>query len=307
MILLTAPVQGHTDAAFRHWHNKVYDVKTTYFTPFIRWEKDGPRNRDVKDMTSPLNEGLEVVPQIIFRDRDELLSLLNLMKDNGVKRVDLNIGCPFPLQTSAGRGAAMISDTKTLPFLPEIISEYNDIVFSAKLRLGYANPEEWRMAIDSLNKIDLKYVTLHPRVARQQYGGEPDLYQFEYFLKESANPVIYNGDITDPLDINHICERFPEIAGVMVGRGLLARPSILSEHLQGKEWPLAMRLEKMMSFHDALFNHYEEILCGDSQILSKIKPFWEYSEQEIGRKAWKAIKKATSIAKYNSALALIDA
>ena len=43
-----------------------------------------------------------------------------------------------------------------------------------------------------------------------------------------------------------------------------------------------------------------------SQLLSKIKPFWEYAEEEIGRKAWKAIKKAGNVPKYRTALALIE-
>lgn len=61
----------------------------------------------------------------------------------------------------------------------------------------------------------------------------------------------------------------------------------------------------MLHFHRELLCHYESTLCGDSQILSKIKPFWEYAEEEIGRKAWKAVKKASNIAKYHSAVAMI--
>ncbi len=61
----------------------------------------------------------------------------------------------------------------------------------------------------------------------------------------------------------------------------------------------------MLKFHRDLLHHHESTLCGDSQILSKIKPFWEYAEAEIGRKPWKAIKKASNMAKYHSAVATI--
>lgn len=305
MLILSAPVQGHTDAPYRHWHHEIYSPETTYFTPFIRWEKDGPRIRDVKDMTSGLNDNLNLVPQVIFRDAQELTSLLSLMHENDRNRVDINIGCPFPLQNSAGRGAAMIGNTEVLSKLPEILSNYPDIVFSMKMRLGYDDKEEWRKALPIINSLDLCYVTMHPRIARQQYGGTPDLEQFEAFLKESRNPVIYNGDLNTPEDISTITERFPEMAGVMTGRGMLARPSLITEFQEGNEWDRDKRIEGMMRFHDALFSHYEDVLCGDSQILSKIKPFWEYAEQEIGRKAWKMIKKASTLAKYNSAIANI--
>lgn len=62
----------------------------------------------------------------------------------------------------------------------------------------------------------------------------------------------------------------------------------------------------MLGFHRRLLEHYSSSLCGESQIISKIKPFWEYAEDEIGRKAWKAIKKATNIAKYHSAVAMVE-
>ncbi|MDE7179812.1 MAG: tRNA-dihydrouridine synthase family protein, partial [Muribaculaceae bacterium] len=73
----------------------------------------------------------------------------------------------------------------------------------------------------------------------------------------------------------------------------------------GEEWTRDKRLEKMLDFHRVLLRHYTETLCGESQVVSKIKPFWEYAEEEIGRKAWKAIKKASNIAKYHSAVAMI--
>ena len=62
-----------------------------------------------------------------------------------------------------------------------------------------------------------------------------------------------------------------------------------------------------MVFHDALLDHYRESLVGgDHQVLDKIRPFWEYAEAEIGRKSWKAIRKASNMAKYETAVASID-
>ena len=62
----------------------------------------------------------------------------------------------------------------------------------------------------------------------------------------------------------------------------------------------------MMDFHNSLFDFYSSELCGEHQVLSKMKPFWEYAESEIGRKPWKAIAKASNMAKYQSAVAMID-
>lgn len=304
--LYVAPVQGHTDAAWRHFHQKRYGGANQYYTPFIRLERGEFRKHDLKDFLSSLNANYDIVPQVIFRNMDELLPLLDGLVENGAKEIDLNTGCPFPLQTSKGRGAAFVGNVEEYSKLPEILARFPDVVFSLKMRLGFSDPEEWRKIMPLLNSLKLDHVALHPRVAKDQYKGELRLDQFEAFLKESANPVVYNGELKTPQEFVGIKERFPEITGIMSGRGVLARPSLLAEVKEGKEWSHEDRIKEMIAFHNDLFDHYsEELSGGEHQVLSKIKPFWEYSEEEIGRKAWKAISKASNMAKYQTALAMI--
>ena len=303
--LYFAPVQGHTDAAYRHFHSQTYGGDQTYYTPFIRLERNEIRPRDLRDINSELNTELHLVPQVIFRDAKELNSLVEILKGNGAKEIDLNMGCPFPLQTGHGRGAATILNEELAKEVVKTVRENPDIKFSLKMRLGMQEPDEWQKLLPYLNDISLRHITLHPRVAKQQYGGEVNLEQFSKFLEESRNPVVYNGDIRTPDDLRMIEEKYPSISGIMVARGILARPSLFAEYLENREWSKEERLEKMLEFHSLLFCHYSDILCGDAQIISKIQPFWEYAEDEIGRKAWKALKKASNIAKYQTAVASI--
>lgn len=305
--LYFAPVQGHTDAAYRHFHNETYDTGCIFTTPFIRKEKEGFRPKDIKDVTTPLNEGIRLVPQVIFRDHEELSWLVAHIKELGATEIDINMGCPFPLQTARGRGAATIANPDAAEAVEKVVSENPDISFSVKMRLGYENPDEWRGLLPTLNRLPLTHITMHPRIARQQYVGSVDMEQWKAFIGESTNPVVYNGDLLTPGDLAGIAERYPGIAGIMIGRGILGRPSLFSEYLEGGEWPRRQRIEQMMALHRRLLTHYTETLCGDSQIISKIAPFWEYSEAEIGRKAWKAIKKASNMAKYHSAVTMIEA
>lgn len=298
-----APVQGHTDAAWRHFHSETYGGSHTYYTPFIRLERGEFRKHDLKDWLSDLNANHQVVPQVIFRDMEELTQLIEGLAERGAQRIDLNTGCPFPLQTARGRGAAFIGKREEYSKIPLLLSRYPEIKFSIKMRLGMVDKEEWRGIIDILNSLYLDHVSLHPRVAKQQYGGEVNYNEFEDFLKLSKNRVIYNGDLKTPEDIDNLRRRFPAVEEVMVGRGILARPSLFAEVEDGQEWSSEKRLATMMEFHDKLFDYYSGELNGDHQVLSKIKPFWEYAEEEIGRKAWKTIRKAASLAKYTTALA----
>lgn len=305
MNLYFAPVQGHTDAAYRHFHSKIYGGNLTYYTPFIRLENNSLRPRDLKDLNSALNSNCHLVPQIIFRDQKELTSLVDILKREGWKEIDLNMGCPFPLQTGHGRGAATISNEDLAKAVVECVNDNPDISFSVKMRLGMKDQDEWQKLLPYLNQVKLHHITLHPRVAKQQYGGEVNFEEFAKFLELGKNPVVYNGDIKSPEEAKEIKDKFPGIAGIMIARGALGRPSLFAEIVMGDEMMHEERIAKMLEFHRLLFNHYSSVLCGDSQIISKIQPFWEYSEQEIGRKAWKAIKKASNIAKYQSAVALI--
>lgn len=304
--ILFAPVQGHTDAAYRSIHRRRYGAAAEYYTPFIRLEHGEVRERDLRDAFGELNpKDAMPVPQVIFRDYDELAPLVAAMRREGATRIDINMGCPFPLQTAKGRGAASVGRPECVEAVRRVMTENPETEFSVKMRLGMEEGDEWRGLLPTLNALKLRHITVHPRIGRQQYKGELLMDEFDALVKESANPVVYNGDITTPGEALAVLERYPGLAGVMVARGLLGRPSLAAEVVNGEEWPLEKRLEEMLKFHRELLAHYESTLCGDHQILSKIKPFWEYAEAEIGRKAWKAIKKSVNMAKYHTAVALV--
>ncbi len=301
-----APIQGHTDAAYRNTHSRLFKGVDYYYTPFIRWESEGIRPRDLKDISRELNPDCKPIPQIIFRDKTELRNLIKVLYENGERRIDLNMGCPFPLQTARGRGASLVSNEEMAKEIVRVTEEYQDVEFSIKMRLGFKDPDEWKISLPILNDAKLRHITLHPRFASQQYGGEPDLERFEEFYKTCKHPLIYNGDITELAKFKEIVARFPNLKGVMIGRGLIARPSLAEEIIEEREFPKDERIQRLLQFHRSLLGHYRDTLCGDSQILGKIKPFWEYSEEEIGRKPWKSIKKAVNMAKYQTAVASIQ-
>ena len=306
--MFLAPIQGHTDDAYRHFHASQYpDTQIVYTTPFIRLEKGTIRKKDVREILSPLNEGIEVVPQVIFRDYEELSSLISILREEGLKRIDINMGCPFPLQTSRGRGAATVASEACIKAVEKVVAENPDIKFSIKMRLGMKG-DEWEELINRFNGLPLEYITVHPRTAKDQYQPVTlHMDSFDKIYNLSKNPIVYNGDITTPEEARDIMNKYPDLYGIMIGRGTLARPSLLVEIATGTEWDKPRRLSAMKNLHKVLMRYYQDNLVGgDHQVLSKILPFWEYAESEIGRKAWKAIKKASSMAKYQTALTLIE-
>lgn len=196
-----------------------------------------------------------------------------------------------------------------LPCLNQIAESMNSsadgLSYSIKMRLGTVDARQWREIVPIINDMPLSHVTIHPRVASQQYSGELFMEEFEEALKVLRHPVVFNGDIHTPQDITDMASRYPELYGLMIGRGLLARPSLIEEWRSGTEMDRELQIDRLLSMHTSLLSHYESCLCGDSQILSKIKPFWEYPSEIIGHRSAKLIRKAGSLNSYNNAVSTI--
>lgn len=304
--LFCAPLQGFTEGVWRYAHAKVFGncggTADVYFSPFVRVEKGAVRSRDLRDIVWPLPEGVECVPQIIFKDAEEFRLLTATITEKGFNRVDLNLGCPFPPQCHKGRGAAMVRRSDVLAQVKKAMEEMPDIVFSVKMRLGMEYPYEWRDSIHILNEMRLCHVAVHPRIGRQQYKGELDITAFNELAAELCHPVVFNGDIHSSDDIDRAMSINPGLYGVMVGRGLLARPSLFAEWRSGERWDNEHVKKALLNMHEVIYNDYVERLAGESQILSKLIPFWEYSEGIIGHKSFKSIKKSRNLNDYKKVI-----
>ena len=293
-----APLQGYTEAEYRRAFADVYGAPDVCYTPFLRMEKGEAARRTLRDINSPLNAGTNTVPQIIFRDAADFEFLTGVLQSDGHRRIDLNLGCPFPPQVGKGRGAGMLVRPDEFRHIAALIAADTSVEYSVKMRLGVDSPQQWQALADDLNAAPLRHIAVHPRVARQQYGGELHLAEVERMLGALRHPLIFNGDLATPAAISDILHTFPALHGVMLGRGLLARPSVLCEWCSGREWSSDERMGAL----GRLYHRFEELmearLCGDSQILAKLQPFWHYLEPAIGHKAAKRILKARTLSVY---------
>lgn len=300
-----APLQGYTDNAYRNVHNAILGGIEAYYTPFIRIERGELRKKDIREALPENDRTGKLIPQIIVRDVDEFCFLVDKLREMGHSRIDVNMGCPFPMQTHKGRGAGLLSTPDKATEVLNAINATGDVDFSIKMRLGNESPEDCFCLMSALNETRLTHITMHPRIATQQYKGEVDLERFGRFVGECSHNVIYNGDLASVDDVKRIEKLFPSVKGVMIGRGLLMRPSLAVEYATGEVMSDEKLLKKVMRMHDELFEEYSQTLQGDGHLLMKMKTFWEHLENVIGRKQYKLIKKAINMAKYNTAIAMI--
>ncbi|MBR2458255.1 MAG: tRNA-dihydrouridine synthase family protein [Bacteroidaceae bacterium] len=297
-----APLQGYTDFEYRRIHARHCGGVQTYYSPFIRWEKGGIRDKDIKDILPENNEGLHLVPQIICSDTDELNRLADAIQELGYGEMDLNMGCPAPMQTKLMRGSGILPHPTRVSALLKEMERRPEVRFSAKMRLGFEEKEEWRELSDMLNSSCLKHLTVHPRIGKQMYKGEVDMDAFNEVYGNIHLPIIYNGDVTSMEQISSLSERYPDLHGIMMGRGLLALPTLAQECRMGKEMPHGERMSILMQMHEDMLGYCTRKYKVDSQILLHIHAFWEYQESQLERKTWKKIMKAGNMKNYLEAI-----
>lgn len=297
-----APLQGYTDFEYRRIHARHCGGVDTYYTPFIRWEKGGIREKDIKDILPENNEGLHLVPQIICADTDEFKRLADTIQEHGYEEMDLNMGCPAPMQTKLMRGSGILPYPTRVSALLREMERRPEVRFSAKMRLGLEGKEEWRELSGMLNSSCLKHLTVHPRIGKQMYKGEVDMDAFNEVYSSIHIPIIYNGDVTSMEQVSSLLERYPDLPGIMMGRGLLARPTLAQECLMGKEMPHEERMSILMQMHEDMLGYCTRKYKVDSQILLHIHAFWEYQESQLERKTWKKIMKAGNMKNYLEAI-----
>lgn len=293
-----APLQGYTEAPYRRIHNLVCGGISSYYSPFIRIEKGEIRNKDIRDIAPNANSSLSCTPQAIASNSAELAQIISLTTSNGYSSLDINMGCPYPMQTRYNRGAGILPHPSAVQDICDLIRQHPEISFSIKMRLGMESNLDWQNIISILNDTPLTHITMHPRIGKQMYKGAVDMEMFRQFLSESRHPVIYNGDITSIDDIHNIENRFPGIKGIMIGRGLLSRPTLAREYTENIRLSNEQTIPYIIKMHNALVEYYSETYPDENQRLGKLKAFWEYLESTIGRKTWKTIMKATKWDKY---------
>lgn len=297
-----APLQGYTDFEYRRIHARHCCGVDTYYTPFIRWEKGDIREKDIRDILPENNEGLHLVPQIICADTDEFNRLADTIQEHGYEEMDLNMGCPAPMQTKLMRGSGILPYPTRVSALLKEMERRPEVRFSAKMRLGLEGKEEWRELSGMLNSSCLKHLTVHPRIGKQMYKGEVDMDAFNEVYSSIHIPIIYNGDVTSMEQVSSLLERYPGLHGIMMGRGLLARPTLAQECLMGKEMPHEERMSILMQMHEDMLGYCTRKYKVDSQILLHIHSFWEYQESQLERKTWKKIMKAGNMKNYLEAI-----
>ena len=305
MKISLAPLQGYTDWVFRQAYKKHIGGIDQFYTPFLVMQNSGVLKSSHKREVEPFLERKDdLIPQFLGGSVEEFQFFEKYFSDLGYEKMNWNLGCPFPMVTRKTKGSGL------LPHADKIKSILSDgysskIDLSIKMRLGLEDKQEIFPVLEILKDMNLTDIIIHPRLGNQMYKGNADRDFFKEVQDRFDFSIAYNGDIETQEDFLSLKADIPNLKDVMIGRGIL-RDYWLPHKIKGLDIPSAEEKKQILrKMYAEIFDTYSSFLSGDTQLLQKVKPFWEYfsSHFDNERKVFKGIKKSGGFKKYEQAVA----
>jgi tRNA-dihydrouridine synthase B len=293
-----APLQGHTDNAHRITHFQEIGSVDFYYSPY--YSVDNYFKSSLGKPISPTPEDLFkiTIPQILPGNLDELKLLIDYVQKMNVSHVNINSGCPYPMATNKGRGAALVGKLSLISDFIHYISDSTNLTIGIKTRIGLNDGTEIFNLLETLSKEKIESVTIHPRIAAQLYKGQVDYATFRKCKELFPNlDLIYNGDITSLEEFSRLKEMFPGQEKWMIGRGLLANPFLAEEIKTGEKLSETVYFKRLLSYSFRLIDEIEADSNDTGHAFNRVKTQFIYLSESFPnpKKTFKSIKKSKSM------------
>ena len=290
-----APLEGITDSIYRKLHHQYFPGVDRYYTPFFSptvHRALTPRER--RELPPADSLGVQVVPQLLTKSAEDFIWMTGVCKDLGYTEINLNLGCPSGTVTAKGKGSGMLRQKDVLAqFLDEIFA-CSSLPISIKTRLGFEQPEEFYEILEVFNRYPVEELTIHPRVRQDFYNGPVRMEMFDYAAANTRIPLCYNGNLCTRQQIAAFSETHPGIPAVMLGRGLIGDPGMVSSG--------GTTAHQLESFLDELLEEYIVAFGGSRNAMFRLKENWRhlFCLFQPDEKLQKALRKTTDLQEYKT-------
>ncbi len=295
-----APMEGLTDSIYRKAHNTYFSGVTRYYMPFLSPTVHRALTpREARELPIAHSVDFQAVPQILTKVSEDFLWAAEKCLELGYEEVNLNLGCPSGTVTAKGKGSGMLRDTDSLDrFLDDIFSK-TPLPISVKTRLGYEDPDEFPYILEIFNRYPIHELTVHPRVRKDFYKGAVNMDAFRYCTEHSSAPVCYNGNLCSLAQIEAFHKEFPQVQSVMLGRGLIGDPGMLT--------PGGTTVEALEPFMDTLLETYQEVFGSARNAMFRLKENWRHllCRFEGNERLGKQLRKTTDIGEFRAVVSRI--
>eukprot|EP00158_Paraphelidium_tribonemae_P008346 Partr_v1_DN28557_c3_g1_i3_m73483 putative Catalyzes the synthesis of dihydrouridine, a modified base found in the D-loop of most tRNAs (By similarity) len=187
---------------------------------------DFMREDRVMFRTHPIEKD-RLIFQIGSSDPDlALQAAMTVAKDVGA--IDLNCGCPKHFSVHKGMGAALLHTPDLLVAILEKLVQNTGLPVTCKIRI-YDDLDKTIALVQRLEKTGIQAIGVHCRTQHMKRTQRGDWSVFEHLVRAVSIPIIANGDVFQPEDIDRILQT--GASSVMIARGAERNPSIFRRQL----------------------------------------------------------------------------
>ncbi|MEE8585321.1 MAG: tRNA dihydrouridine synthase DusB [Acidobacteriota bacterium] len=222
---ILSPMAGFSDLPYRSLCREYGSAMSyTEFVSVIAFLA-GP-NRKTLQMLDFLPCERPVVFQIFDADEDRIVEVALRLEEMGPDIIDLNMGCSVRKVSGRGAGAGLLRDPSKIGRIFARLSQALRVPVTGKIRLGWDGDSlNYLEVVRALQDNGASLVAVHGRTKQQGYQGEADWDAIARIVEVARVPVIGNGDVRTPEDIQRL-KRRTGCQAVMIGRGAIGHPWI---------------------------------------------------------------------------------
>lgn len=168
-----------------------------------------------------------MVFQIFGNNAQMILDAALNIEQLGPDIIDINMGCSTRRVSGRGAGVGMMRDPQLVAETFSLLSKHLSVPVTSKIRIGWDDMRNYLEIGRILEDNGAQLVAIHGRTKEQKYNGRAD-WDTIAELKQTLNiPVIGNGDVAAPADIEAM-KTYTNCDAVMIGRGAIGNPWIFS-------------------------------------------------------------------------------
>ncbi len=225
--VLLAPMEDVTDAPFRLICRR--QGADLVYTEFISSEgliRDAAKSR--KKLTI-FEEERPLAIQIFGGNDPVMIKAAQIAEAAGPEVIDINCGCWVKGVVQRNAGAALLKDPDHMERMVRSVVDAVKIPVTVKTRLGWDKPSINILEVaQRLEQTGIAALTLHCRTRSQGHSGEADWSWIPRVKEVVKIPVILNGDVKTPQDVDRAF-RETGCDAVMIGRAAIQNPWVFRE------------------------------------------------------------------------------
>ncbi|KHT35917.1 tRNA dihydrouridine(16) synthase DusC [Vibrio sinaloensis] len=233
MRLVLGPMEGVLDHLMREILTDIndYDLCVTEFVRVVdQLLPDHVFHRLCPELLqgSQTKSGVPVHVQLLGQDPVWMAENAIKAAELGARGVDLNFGCPAKLVNKSKGGAALLQHPELIHQVVKACREAvpSEIPVTAKIRLGWENPDDCFEIVDAIEKAGANELTVHARTKAGGYKASEIKWEYIGQLRERFTiPLIANGEIWNYED-GQACIETTGVDSLMVCRGAFNVPNL---------------------------------------------------------------------------------